>query len=84
MTVRKKFETILTSRGMWPEQARETMDIAIPVIDGKDDYKITWNRPSNEYPNELYAVLFLTIRPIALQYIDDNMLDAFFRDMFTH
>ena len=83
MTTRERFEQMLTNRGMWPEQARAVMDIAIPEIDDIDSYKITWGLPAGEYPNAIYVVLFMRIKPIALEYIDDNMPNAFFRPMFV-
>ena len=83
MTTREKFEKVLSDQGMWPEQAKDVMDIAIPVIDSRYDHKMAWGMTADGYPNKLYAALFFTIRPIALKYIDDNMPNAFFRDAFV-
>ena len=82
MTTREKFEKMLTDRGMWPKEATAVMDLAIIEIDG-DECGIKWGAPAGDYPNTIYAVLYLTIRPIALKYIDDTIPKAFYRSMFT-
>lgn len=82
MTTRQKFEEILVSNGMFESQAQKVMDTAIPIIDTKHDYKMTWDRPSNQYPDSLYAALYMTIKPIALQWINDNIPKAWFKPMF--
>ena len=74
---------MITDLGMWPEEATAIMDSAMPVVDDIDDYKMHWNGPAEEYPDAMYAILYLTIRPIALKYIDDNIPEAFFREMFV-
>ncbi len=82
MTTREKFEKMLTNNGMFESQAKKVMDLAIPVVDGFDNYKMTWERPANEYPDPLYAVIYMMIEPIALKWIEDNCPKAWFKPMF--
>ncbi len=83
-TTREKFEKMLVDYGMFPQQAHEVMDAAIPVCDSSvDDYKFTWDRPSDEYPEALYNVVFVTtIKDVALEYIKKNCPNAWFRMIF--
>ena len=82
ITVRQKFESVLVERGMFPEQAKTVMNLAITEIDSSGIGQITWNRPADEYPSSIYAVLMLTVEKVALEWIDANMPMAWFRPMF--
>ena len=83
MNTREKFESMLVENGMFENQAKQVMTVAIPVLDEMvDNYKFTWDRPSEEYPKELYSVVFLSLKPIALKWIDENIPLAWFRPMF--
>lgn len=54
---------MLINRGVFYD-AEKIMDYAIPKIDAEfldtHQYKITWDRPREEYPDAMYAALFLT------------------------
>lgn len=83
MTTRQKFEKMLFQNGMFEEQARKVMDQAIPVIEAiSPDYRMTWDRPADEYPDAIYSVLWPTVRKEALKWIDTNIPKAWFRGMF--
>lgn len=74
---------MLVSNGMFEEQAEQVMELAIPELNSViDNYNITFNSPSNEYPDVVHNVIFLAIKPIALKWIDENKPHAWFRDMF--
>ena len=81
MTVREKIENMLVQNGMFESQAKEVMDLAIDDLN-KDNYKITFDRPSNEYPDPFYIVIFLRIKPIALKWINENKPLAWYKPMF--
>lgn len=73
--------------GIFENTAVQIMDYAIPLIDaemeGDKITKITWNRPADEYPDALYAVLFLThINKHVLAWAETNMPMAFWKPMF--
>ena len=48
----------------------------------KKPYHITWDSPASDYPDSLYNLWFITVKPIALKWIDDNIPQAWFRMMF--
>ena len=82
-TVRGKLESMLIQYGMFESQAKEVIDLSIPKLNELvDEYKISFDRPQTEYPDTLYSILFLNIKPIALKWIDDNKPMAWYRDMF--
>jgi hypothetical protein len=89
MTTKEKLISMLVEKGMFEQQAQKVMEVAIPEIEkkfneGKENaYKFTWNRPAEEYPTPIYATLFISIKPIALKWIDDNIPNAWFREMFV-
>lgn len=55
-------------------------------IEGKmvpiNPYIITWESPSYDYPQVMYAAWFEVIKPIGLEWINKNKPQAWFRDMF--
>ena len=83
MNTREKFEKMLFEMGMFEDQAKAVMELAIPVCDAViPDYKITWDRPADEYPEPFYRVVFLSVKPVAKKYIEDNCPMAWFKPMF--
>jgi len=83
-TVREKLLHRLISCGMSYDQSMAVMDQSIPVLNNLvDDYKITFDRPSGEYPEEIYNILYSHIKPVALQWIDANKPHAWFRQIFV-
>lgn len=82
MTTREKVIKQLEDNGMFLEQAEQVFKKAQPLLK-RDDYTITWDRPASEYPEPFYNVLWVMIKPIALQWIDENCPQAWFRPMFA-
>lgn len=83
MTTVEQLENMLINRGMFESQAKEVMKIAISELNKlTEDYKITFDRPANEYPEAIYTILFLAIKPIALKWIEENIPQAWFKPMF--
>lgn len=84
MTVRTKLESMLVSNGMFENQAKEVIDLAIPKLNElANDYKITFESPDDHYPDVMYKLWFMTIKTIALKWIDENKPEAWFREMFV-
>lgn len=84
MNVRGKLEGMLVSNGMFENQAKEVIDLAIPKLNELvDDYTISFESPSSDYPDMVYNIWFMTIKPIALKWIDDNKPMAWFRELFV-
>jgi hypothetical protein len=85
MTSREKLENMLVNNGMFESQAKEVIDIAIPELNNiLDDYKFTFDRPASEYPNVIYTLLFMHIKPIALKWIEKNCPMAWYKPMFMN
>jgi hypothetical protein len=83
MNTLEKFEQMLVDNGMSENQAKQVMHLAIPEIDKLSGiYKITWDRPASEYPESIYRVLWITIKQVAIKWIDKNLPAAWFRPMF--
>lgn len=84
ITVREKLENMLMHRGMFLTQAEAVMDIAITELNKLHaDYKITFDSRASDYPDMLYSVWFMHIKPIALKWIDENKPQAWFREIFV-
>jgi hypothetical protein len=84
MTVREKLESMLVANGMFENQAKEVIELSIPKLNElADGYKITFESASNQYPDMIYNLWYMTIKPIALKWIDDNKPKAWFRKMFV-
>ena len=85
MTVREKLESMLVAKGMFENNAKEVIELSIPKLNElDDDYTITFESPSNQYPDMIYNSWYMTIQPIALKWIDDNKPMAWFREMFVY
>ena len=88
MTTRQKFEQMLYDMGIFESTAEQIMDFAIAQIDSqKTDsypYKITWDRPASEYPQEVYNVVFeIKIKPQVFAWAEENMPLAWWKPMFA-
>lgn len=82
-TIKQKLTRILMEKGMSGTQANEVIDLAMPKMNNLvEDYSIDFSDSSDAYPDVLYRVLFVTIKPIALKWIEDNIPMAWFKPMF--
>lgn len=83
MTTKEKLKKMLTDNGMFDNQADAVLKEAIPKISAlqpKD--RITWDRPSNEYPDVMFSLWWKILRKLALDWIVKNTPEAWFRPMF--
>lgn len=84
MTTRQRFEQQLYEMGLFESDASKIMDLAIPMFkDMTPNYNVTWDRPASEYPDSFYTVGFITVKQAALQWIDENKPQAWFRALFV-
>lgn len=71
--------------GMFENDAKQVVESAIPDIDALvSDYQITWDQPADGYPNQLYAIWFITVKEHAIKWIDKNCPQAWFREVFAN
>lgn len=83
MNVEQKFIKMLMNKGMFESQAKEVMLVAKPKINVLiEDYNITWESPSHQYPDVVFNVLFMDVENTALQWIEDNVPMAWYKPMF--
>ena len=83
MTTKEKLIQMCVNRGMFESDATQVVEMAMPEIDELDpNHKITWNYPSDGYPDQFYAVMFLAVSKKAIEWIDKNKPKAWFRGMF--
>ena len=74
---------MLVAKGMFESQAEQVMEIAKPKLDSiLEDYNFTWDRPASEYPDVIYNVVYASLKPIALEWIEENAPQAWFKPMF--
>jgi hypothetical protein len=84
MTTREKLEKMLYNMGLFETQASAIIDEAIPELEKlAGDYKITFNRPANEYPDMLFNIWFITVKEVAKNWIEKNIPNAWFKPMFN-
>lgn len=84
MTTKEKLESMLVATGMFESQAKEVIGLAIPELNKQSPggYKITWDLPASGYPDMLYNLWFITVKKVALPWIDKNCPNAWFRPVF--
>jgi hypothetical protein len=78
-TIEQKLTDYLINSGMFQHQAEAVMEAVKklqPSMDGR------WSEPPSAYPVALYIGLQITARTAALEWIDANLPDAWFRGMF--
>jgi hypothetical protein len=84
MNVRDKTEHILVDLGMFQQQAQKVMDIAIPKINTiSEDYQIEWDNDCDIYEDEMYVFLFSIVKPVALEWIEEHVPKAWFKENFV-
>ena len=84
MTVKEKLESMLVKNGMFENQTKEVIKLAMPKLNELvDDFEISFESNSNQYPDVLYGIWYTLIKPIALKWIDENKPMAWFREMFV-
>jgi hypothetical protein len=85
VTTRAKFEQMLADRCVFESQAKQIMELAIPKFkDTLEGYNVTWDRPASEYPEQFYNIGFqMCVKPSAIEWIDANLPQAWFRPIFA-
>jgi len=81
MTIEDKLEEMLVEHGMWPEQAEAVMEI-MKVDDIHESMIHRWGDDVEDYPQGLLLILWGSAKVKALEYIDANCPEAWFRPMF--
>ena len=82
MTIEEKIRQLLSEHGMWSTGLEETMKEA---KEGKllESMSQRWGDQVSDYPQALLAVLWLNVRGIALDWVDENCPGAFYRSLLV-
>ena len=82
MTIEDKIKEMLSERGMFDSQVTAVME-AVKANDIHESMAHRWNDSTEDYPQGLLAILWASAKATALEYIDANCPDAWFRPMFA-
>lgn len=85
MTIRELFTKELIGKGMFPSQAEAVIEMAMRP-DGEGGLVQMPQRIDDDlsgYPPEFSAVMILCIRRLALEWIDRELPEAWYRPMFV-
>ena len=84
MTVTSKLINMLVQMGVFEQHATQIVELAKPELNKVvNDYTITFNAPSQSYPDVCYNLWIELIKPTALKWIDENLPQAWYRQMFV-
>lgn len=89
MTTQEKFEAMIYDCGVFENDAHAIMEYAKPLIDSEiaehsNGYRMTWDRPADEYPQPIYDVLFnKQIKRHALAWIEAHQPLAWYKAVFA-
>jgi hypothetical protein len=82
-TIKGKLIKMLTKNGMFESQAEEVMKLAIPQLNKvTEDYNVNFEDCESTYPQAIYNVFFMSIKPIAFKWIEENKPMAWYKPMF--
>ncbi len=83
MTTKEQLLKMLTDRGMSEQQANKVMELAIPKInEASGGYAVTFDSPAEQYPKVVFMAMFIVVKKTALEWIETNIPEAWFKPMF--
>jgi len=81
MTMKDKMKALLMQNGMFESEAEQVMEMA--KNDTRlADMKSRWNDDIEGYPPQLLSSIWFSVKRNALLWIDANIPQAFYRNMF--
>jgi hypothetical protein len=82
-TAKERLVNKLIASGLSEEQAEAIFEEARKLIESRvPDYRIKWNLSADGYPEMTYALWWIDIKRAALEWIDKNVPNAWFRGLF--
>jgi len=86
MTIREKLEKHLRDHGLLSDDASQVMEIVIKATEDSTDpnhaMNHRWDDVVDDYPKQLFGILWLSVRRQAIKWIDANKPKHFARAMF--
>jgi hypothetical protein len=83
MTIQEKMTRLLEDNGLSPDQAQAVIQLAIADKSLKF-MKTRWDDECGGYPSPLFAVVWKSIKYMAVEWMDANMPKHFARSMFLN
>ena len=83
MTLEQKMRELLEQHGMWSDGLEATMKEAKESDLLKDTMRERWNDDVEGYPQTLVVALWLNVRSLALNWVDANCPEAWYRPMLA-
>lgn len=82
MTIREKMKERLVEHGLWPDEANMVLDDAeksevLEPMFGR------WKDSVDGYPPQMFAAVWISIKSVAVEWIDANKPKHFARTMFV-
>jgi ribonuclease I len=71
MTIRKRLETELVNHGLWPNEAEAVMT-ELEADEASKPMQGRWNEDETVYPPQLLAVVLMSAKTKAVEWIDRN------------
>ena len=81
-TIEEKLKQMLIDKGLFEDMAEEIMQ-QVKADDINAVMTNRWGEPVEGYPGSVLAVLWISTRDTALEWIDENLPNAWFRPLFA-
>ena len=81
MTFEDKIKEMLVEHGMWDDEAKAVVEM-LKADKLNESMAHRWNDDVEDYPLSMLAILWMETKHIAIEYIDANCPEAFYRPMF--
>lgn len=83
MTFEQKIRELLSEYGLWPEQHIDAVVKRAKESPMNDGMEGRWGDDMEGYPPTILSILWLAVKTITVEYIDEVMPQAWFRPMFA-
>lgn len=81
MTTLENQTQLLFNMGLFQPQAEAIMKVAVEELN--ESVNVNWNDDITGYPPAIQGMIHLAIKPIALNWIEENCPNAWFKEMFV-
>lgn len=82
MTIEEKIKELLEAHGMWADGLEYTLR-AMKEDKVLEEMQHRWNDLVDDYPKPMIAVIWLSVRQIALAWVDEHCPQAFYRPLLA-
>lgn len=82
MTFEERIKLELVGNGLFDSQADEVLSLA-KNEKTLDSMKDVWQKDVDQYPESVLVTTWITVKCVALDWIDTNLPQAFFRPLFA-